>query len=168
MSKERVVRYGMAWLGIAAALGAHPAAATQAPKPDEVVTIVGCLVEGDPVAPSGAPGADDYFVRTPAIQVPVGTTVTVGRSGTAATTSAGDPDRLALYRVRGLARDELRPHISHRVELKGRLTSEASTNTTAKTTVDADGRPKTRVETGMPVAGVLQATAITMISASCK
>jgi hypothetical protein len=152
---------------MAMALGAHPWAA-QSAKPDETVTIVGCLVQGDPVAPSGAAGADDYFVRTPAIQVPVGTTVTVGGSGTAATTSAGDPDHMALYRVKGLDRDELGPHVSHRVELRGRLTNATAANTTTKTTVDADGRPRTRVETGMPVAGELQATAIKMISASCK
>jgi len=179
------------WFGMALAL-ATPAMpgmasgrnqeATPSAK-DETVTIVGCLVEGNPAAATGqtspaSPATNaGYFVQTKAIQVPVGTTVAVGGSGAAAgttaggaTTSAGTPDKTTLYQVTGLDREQLRPHVGHRVEVKGRLSHDSTpgANTQAKTTVDANGRATTRVESRMDVAGVLRATAITMVSASCQ
>jgi hypothetical protein len=39
--------------------------------------------------------------------------------------------------------------------------------TSAATTVDETGRPTTRVETRMDVAGVLHATTIKMVNATC-
>lgn len=168
----------------ATAWASGPSNLAQAPKPDEPVTIVGCLVQGDPAlrggqrTASGSASEGEYFVRTPAIQVPVGTTVTVGGSGSAAagtgrpgaTTSAGVPDKSTLYLVSGLDREQLRPHLDHRVELQGRLSpaDKSSETTSARTTVDANGRPLTQVETRMEIAGVLTATAIKMVSASCK
>jgi hypothetical protein len=162
-------------------------AGAQTAKPEpKVTTIVGCLVHGNPAegggerrSETGAANANDYFIRTPAISVPAGSTVTVGGAGTSAsgtsgraTTSAGDPTATAMYRVTGLDREQLRPHIGHRVELQGHLTgdppSASGNSTTAKTTVDASGRATTRVETAMDIAGVLHATAIKMISASCQ
>ncbi len=159
----------------------------QTAKPEQkVTTIVGCLVQGNPAgaggerrSETGAANANDYFVRTPAISVPPGTTVAVGGAGTAtsgtsrrATTSAGDPTGTAMYRITGLDREQLRSHIGHRVELQGQLTddppSASGNGTTAKTTVDASGRATTRVETPMDIAGVLHATAIKMVSASCQ
>jgi hypothetical protein len=140
---------------------------------------VGCLVQGNPNAGSqprseaGAANANDYFVRTPTVVVPVGTTVAVGKPGTLdTTTSAGKPSKDSLYRITGLQREQLNPHVGHRVELQGQLSGNkpdaaASGVTSAKTTVDGAGRPTTTVETRVDVAGVLHATALKMVSASC-
>ena len=158
-------------LAIAAAPGA------QNPKPEQTVTtIVGCLVQGNPSAQggekrseAGAASANDYFVRTPTVALPVGATVAVGKPGTTSTsTSAGTPAADTFYRITGLDREQLRPHVGHRVELQGHLTGNPETKTTAKTTVDASGRATTRTETRLDVAGVLHATVIKMVSASCS
>jgi hypothetical protein len=168
-------------LPTAVMLGAQTSSPTQVSKPDQTVTtIVGCLVQGNPNAASaerrseaGASNANDYFVRTPTVAVPVGTTVAVGKPGTTdTTTSAGKKTNDSLYRITGLQRDQLAPHVGHRVEVQGHLSgnmpdASASGVTSAKTTVDKAGRPTTSVETRVDVAGVLQATAIKMVSASC-
>jgi hypothetical protein len=168
-------------LPLIATVDAQTPPATQTAKPEQTVTtIVGCLVQGNPNAASGerrseasAANANDYFVRTPTVAVPVGTTVTVGKPGTADTsTSAGKPAKDSLYRITGLQREQLQPHVGHRVEVQGRLTgnmpdASASGVSSAKTTVDKTGRPTTVVETRVDVAGDLHATAIKMISASC-
>jgi hypothetical protein len=104
--------------------------------------------------------------------MPVGATVAVGRDAakTSATTSAGKPERTTLYRITGIDREQLRPHVGHRVELQGHLSGNTGTpgsGTTTKTTVDAAGKPTTRVETRLDLAGVLNATAIKMVSATC-
>ena len=164
-----------------AMLDAQTSPAKQGARPEQTVTtIVGCLVQGNPNAPGGerrseggAANANDYFVRTPTVVVPVGTTVTVGKPGTTdTTTSAGKPSTDSLYRITGLQPDQLRPHAGHRVELQGHLSSSApdasaSGVTSAKTTVDQTGRATTRVETRVDIAGVLHATALKMVSASC-
>jgi hypothetical protein len=164
-----------------AMLGAQTPSPTQVSKPNQTVTtIVGCLVQGNPNAPSaerrseaGASNANDFFVRTPTVAVPVGTTVTVGKPGTTdTTTSAGKKSNDSLYRITGLPRDQLAPHVGHRVEVQGHLSgnmpdASASGVTSAKTTVDKAGRPTISVETRVDVAGELQATAIKMVSASC-
>lgn len=156
--------------------------ATQAAKPEQAVTtIVGCLVQGNPNAAgserrseTGAANANDYFVRTPTVAVPVGTTIAVGKPGTTdTTTSAGKPTKDSFYRITGLEGEQLRPLIGHRVELRGHLSgnmpdASASGVTSAKTTVDTTGRATTSVETRVDVAGVLRATAIKMVDASCR
>jgi hypothetical protein len=160
--------------------------AAQTNKPEQsVTTIVGCLVQGNPAAGSGerrsekgTANANDYFVRTPAIALPPGSTIAIGGAGTQssgtsgrATTSVGDPTGTAVYRITGLDHEQLRPHIGHRVELQGRLSNNmpgAGTSTTAQTTVDASGRATTRTETRVDVAGLLHATAIKKVSASCQ
>jgi hypothetical protein len=168
-------------LPMVAMLDAQTSSATQAAKPDQTVTtIVGCLVQENPNATGGERRADggtakanDYFVRTPTVVVPVGTTVTVGKPGTTdTTTSAGKPSKDSLYRITGLQGEQLRPHVGHRVELQGHLSSNApdasaSGVTSTKTTVDQTGRATTRVETRVDVAGVLHATALKMVSANC-
>ena len=151
-------------------------AATQAAKDAETVTIVGCLVQGDPTAERGdraAPASatsGDYFVRTPTVAVPAGGTVAVGKPGTTSTaTSAGTPTTDSFYRVTGLDVEQLRPHIGHRIELRGQLTAETARQpTSAKTTVDSGGRATTTVETRNVIAGSLRATTIKMVSASCS
>jgi hypothetical protein len=138
----------------------------------KVTTIVGCLankldqgISGDPQSESHA---NDFFVRTPTVALPVGSTVAIGKPGTAsATPSAGTPAADSFYRITGLAREQLQPHLGHRVELQGHLSANPTAGTTAKTTVDASGKPTTRVEQRPMVAGVLHATAITMVSATC-
>jgi hypothetical protein len=168
-------------LPMIAMVEAQTSSATQAAKPEQsVTTIVGCLVQGNPNAAgsqrrsgAGAANANDYFVRTPTVVVPVGTTIAVGKPGTTdTTTSTGKPGNDSLYRITGLQREQLRPHVGHRVELQGRLSgnkpdASASGVTSAATTVDPAGRPTTTVETRVDVAGVLHAAAIKMVSASC-
>ena len=182
MIRQPLVLSGVLWLGMAIVGARTPSGRDvhQAVKPpekgDETVTIVGCLVQGDPSLnasqrPTGT-ASGDYFVRTPAIQVPVGTTVTIGGSGTSGTgvtTSAGPPDKTALYRVMGLDRDELRSHLGQRVELQGSLRADdTALGVTTSTKVDADGRPRTSVEERMDLAGAIQASSIKTVSASCQ
>ena len=156
---------------------ANPCAArAQNPKPDQkTTTIVGCLVQGDPVgtgserAETAATKANDYFVRTPTMAVPVGATIAVGKPGTTSTsTSSGTPAADSFYRIAGLDSAQLRPHVGHRVELQGHLSDETANRTTTRTTVDASGRATTQSETRPVVAGVLHATAVKMVSASCQ
>ena len=156
----------------AALLGFATVAATfgQTPEPRtsaQTTTIVGCLVQ----RPS--PNADEFFVRTPAVTVPAGTQVKIGESpastsGGRATTSTGAPAGTTLYRVTGLTPAELKPHLNHRIELQGRLTQNAP-STTATTTQDPKtGRATTAVKDDWTVAGVLQATSMKMVAASCQ
>jgi len=175
MFKQPLVLSGALWIGMAivgAGGSTQPVGQQPVKSPataDDTVTIVGCLVQGDPSlnvsqrpADTGTPGSGDYFVRTPVIQAPVGATVTVG-------SSAATPGKTTLYRVLGLDRDELQSHLGHRVEVQGHLKSDdTSLGVTTKTTVDAGGRPTTQVEKRMDLAGAIHATAIKMVSASCQ
>jgi hypothetical protein len=162
-----------------AMVSAPTSAAAQAAKSQETV-IVGCLVQGNPTASggqqrseSGAANANDFFVRTPTVAVPVGTTIAVGKPGTTdTTTSAGTPTKDSFYRITGLEREQLQPHVGHRVEVRGQLSGKAPDAaaggvTGTKTTVDKSGKPTTTVETRVDVAGMLHATAIKMVSATC-
>jgi hypothetical protein len=164
-------------LVMAPAAGAQATSSAQAAKPNQSpTTIVGCLVQGNPSATGAAKtaSANDFFVRTPTVAVPVGATVAVGKPGTASTaTSAGQPTSDSYYRITGLDAAQLRPHIGHRVELQGHLSATkadaaAGGVTNTKTTVDASGKPRVTVETRVDVAGDLHATAIKMVSTSCK
>lgn len=166
-------------LAIAASAGAHAAKSDQTPKSDQNVTIIaGCLVQGNPSGAgserrSDAANANDFFVRTPTVVLPVGATVAVGKPGTTSTaTSAGTPTTDSYYRITGMDRGLLRPHVGHRVEIHGHLSpvkadAAAGGVTSTKTTVDAAGKPKVSVETRVDVAGNLHATALKMVSASC-
>jgi hypothetical protein len=159
---------------VTAHVDAQTSSATQPSKSEQTVkTIVGCLVHGNPNPADGArtsANRDDFFIRTPTVAVPVGTTLMVGKPGTTdTTTSAGEPTKDSLYRITGLDRGQLRPHVGHRVELQGHLsTNEPDASATSATTkVDKTGRATTTVETRVDVAGVLHATAIKMVSATC-
>ncbi|HUE85770.1 MAG TPA: hypothetical protein VMO26_06795 [Vicinamibacterales bacterium] len=165
-------------------LGAHASAqGTAAERPNQpgepgakATTIVGCLVQGLPGSATAKDGieaqtAQEYFVRTPTVTVPPGTTVAVGKPGTTSTaTSIGTPVGDSFYRVSGLNQDLLRPHVGHRVELQGHLTDNTPgiESKRAKTTQDKDGRTTTTVETRIAIAGVLHATTVKMVSASCQ
>jgi hypothetical protein len=169
----------LCWTMVAVIDGQTSAPTQSAEAKQTVTTIVGCLVQGDPSAAGGGrrsegtTNANDYFVRTPTVVVPVGTTITVGKPGTTdTTTSAGKPTQDSLYRITGLEREQLQPHVGHRVELQGHLSptspdASVSGVSSATTTIDQTGRATTRVETRMNVAGVLQATELKMVSASC-
>ena len=164
-----------------ALVDAQTRSATQAAKPEQTVTtIVGCLIQGNPNAAggerrsaTGGANANDYFVRTPTVVVPVGTTVAVGKPGTTdTTTSTGKPSNDSFYRITGLERERLQPHVGHRVELQGHLSgnqpgASAAGVTGARTTVDQTGRATTSVETRVDIVGVLHATVIKMVDASC-
>jgi hypothetical protein len=151
-------------------------AATQAAKEVQTVTIVGCLVQGDPTAErgdrvaTGSASSAGFFVRTPTLAVPAGGTVAVGKPGTTSTsTSSGTPTSDSFYRITGLDDEQLRPHVGHRVEVRGELSADTSgTAARAKTTVDSAGRATTTVETRPLIAGSVRATTIKMVSDSCS
>jgi hypothetical protein len=156
---------------------ARPGAQAEA-KP---TTIVGCLVQGLPATVNTQTNTqathqlsashDDFFVRTPTVTVPPGTSVAVGSPGTTSTaTSIGTPTDDSFYRVAGLSAERLRPHLGQRIEVQGRLTDNTPgiESTRATTTQDKDGRATTTVETRVTIAGVLHATTIRMVSATCE
>jgi hypothetical protein len=139
-------------------------------------TIVGCLVQGlpntagDRAAAKTTVASEDYFVRTPTVQVPPGTTVAVGAPGTTSTaTSVGTAVADSFYRIAGLNVEQLRPHVGQRVEIQGHLTDNTPGTEKRRVTLtqDKDGRVKMTVENEIEVAGVLHATTIKMVSASC-
>jgi hypothetical protein len=167
------VALGAAALAQGAGAEQKPAESTTAGKP---TTIVGCLVQGLPEQVDGRPAVDtaryaqDFFVRTPTVRIPPGTTVAVGTPASGSTTpSFGTPVEDSFYRVTGLAADRLQPHLGHRIELQGQLTDNTpgTEATRATTTQDKDGRVTTRVDTRIAIAGVLQATTLKRISADC-
>jgi hypothetical protein len=143
----------------------------------QTVTIVGCLVQGNPAGTgdrasgAAAPNANDFFVRTPTMQVPVGATVAIGTPGTTSTATSGNATESgpSVYRITGLDIDKLKPHVGHRVELQGHLTdnigatAERGASGTTAHSAGATTADKDRVN----MAGVLHATAIKMVSASC-
>lgn len=147
-------------------------AGAQTPKPDPAMTtIVGCLVQENP---TGAANANEYFVRTPTMAVPVGATVAVGKPGTASTaTSSGTPAKDSLYRITGKDSGQLRPHLGHRVEVQGHLSSSAPDASAAgvsstKTTVDKNGKATVTVEKRVDIAGDIHVMNVKMVSADCK
>lgn len=150
------------WFGVAAAASAQGQPASQ--PSDAPTTIVGCLVRG------ALPTGEEFVVRTPAIAVPAGSQVAVGGStaSTRATTSAGTPEATTVYRITGLTPDDLRPHLGHRVELKGQLSQNEPPLKKVTTRQDpATGRVTVSVKEEWAVAGSLRATTITMVAASC-
>lgn len=154
-----------------------PARSIATAQPDATPRIiVGCLVQGLPstdgrAATGTTVAAVDYFVRTPTVQVPPGTTVAVGTPGTTSTaTSIGTPASDSFYRIAGLNSEQLRPHVGQRVEVQGRLTDNIPGTEKQRVTMtqDKDGRVKMTIENQIEVAGVLEATAIKMVSATCE
>ena len=153
----------------AALLCLSPTAIAQTSQPDQsTTTIVGCLVHGNPPQ-----SANDFFVRTPTVALPVGATVAVGKPGTTSTsTSSGAPAPDSYYRVQGYDREKLRAHLGHKVEVQGHLIpvrpdAAASGVTQTKTTVDANGKPTVTVEKRVDVAGNLHTMNVKMVTASC-
>ena len=152
------------------------ARSTATAQPDATRIIVGCLVHGLPntdgrAATGTTVAAVDYFVRTPTVQVPPGTTVAVGTPGTTSTaTPIGTPAGDSFYRIAGLNAEQLRPHVGQRVEVQGRLTDNIPGTEKRRVTMtqDKDGRVKMTVENQIEVAGVLEATAIKMVSPTCE
>ena len=166
----------LSFLGVLTAQGATAQALQESGQPgSKPTTIVGCLVQGLPGSAAAKDGveaatAKDYFVRTPTVKVPVGSTVAIGTPGTASTaTSSGTPVDDSYYRVSGLDADLLRQHVGHRVELQGQLTDNTPgiESTRATTTQDKEGRATTTIETRIAIAGVLYTTNLKMVSASC-
>ena len=168
MRRARHRIMSVALLSLATAAIAYAQAQPEQPRTAEkTTTIVGCLVRGP------SPGAEEFFVRTPAIAVPAGTPITVGGSGSAtsgrATTSAGAPATTTAYRITGLTAAELKPHLGHRLELQGHLSQNTPPASTATTSQDPKtGRVTTAVKEDWTVAGVLHATALKMVEASCQ
>jgi hypothetical protein len=175
MRRTHVVHIGVAAFScVLPVLAAHAQTTSPEPKP---ITIVGCVVERE--GDSETATANDYFILTPAISVPAGSTIAINAAGRRtstgerrATTSAGDPTANALYRITGLDREQLKSHVGHRVELQGQLTADLPTSsgsdTKVNTTVGADGRATTQVESPNDIAGALHATTLKMVSTTCQ
>jgi hypothetical protein len=154
---------------------------TTATKPEQKpTTIVGCLVDnipfdadGQPVAASAAAQTKGFFVRTPTVMLPSGSTVAVGTVGTTSTvTSSGTPTSDSYYRITGLDAAQLRPHVGHRIEVHGHLTpsstAEGDHPSSVRTIVDPSGKPERTVATPIHLAGELHATHVKMVSADCR
>ena len=154
-----------------------PALSIAISQPDPTPrTIVGCLVQGLPNTPNDRAttktpvASEDYFVRTPTVQVPPGTTVAVGTPGATSTaTSVGTAVADSFYRIAGLSVEQLRPHVGQRIEIQGHLTDNMPGTEKRRVTLtqDKDGRVKMTVENQIEVAGVLHATTLKMVSTSC-
>lgn len=152
-------------LTLVAALGAQtPAPPTTPPRPDQPaaqassqeMTIVGCLAE-DTTAPgsfiltvtppdaartSGAPGAPDATRAT----------------GAPPAARAGAAAQAAKYKITGLAADQLKPHLNHQVEFKGKASASAAAPAAPPAGAGAAAaRPATE----------FQASAVKMVSATC-
>ena len=159
-------------------LAASALASAQTPsaaKKDETVTIVGCLVQGNPAAPAGenegartgAATTNDFFVRTPTMTVPVGSTVAIGTPGTTSTATSGNASEAkpSVYRITGLDSAKLKPHVGHRIEVQGHLMNNLSPAGDAGVASGVTATDASRDRVNM--AGVLHATALKMVSASC-
>jgi hypothetical protein len=167
MRRARRQIVAAAWLGLATAAIAHGQAQPEPSRTGQTTTIVGCLVRGP------SPTAEEFFVRTPAMVVPAGTPIVVGGSGAPtgerATTSAGTPAGTTAYRITGLTAAELKPHVGHRIELQGHLSQNTPPGTAATTSQDPKtGRATTSVKDDWTIAGVLHATTIKMVAATCQ
>ncbi len=122
------------------------------------MTIVGCLAE-DTTAPgtfiltvsppsdaartSGAPGAPDATRAT-------------GAPGEPAARAAGAATQAAKYKITGLAADQLKPHLNHQVEFKGKASASAAAPAAPPAEAAATARPTE-----------FQASAVKMVSATC-
>jgi hypothetical protein len=169
----------VAVLAVGVSVGAQSSGESQKPTDPasargKATTIVGCLVQGFPKGDAAPPDADkyaqDFFIRTPTVRIPPGATVAVGTPGSGSTTPAfGTPVEDSFYRVTGLGAERLRPHLGHRIELQGELTDNTPGIETsrARTTQDKDGRATTTVETRIAIAGVMNASALQMVSTDC-
>lgn len=157
----------------AVALGAQtpsppssPRGATQPPSQAGTageMTIVGCLAE-DKTAPGTfvltvtPAGAGDATAARGEARPPDATRAAGApdRDAAAARTAAA-PARPAMYKISGLPADQLKPHVSHQVEFKGKVSaSDAAPSGVASATAPASVPP---IE--------FHASAIRMVSATC-
>jgi hypothetical protein len=118
---------------IVAASVATAAAQSQPPQPQQTpqkeqaqtVTVTGCLQKaadakqpataGEPAQQRPEPGGSDQFVLAQA-KVAAGATGTTGTTGMAGSLASADK-----FRLIGGKPDELKEHLSHRVEIRGTL-----------------------------------------------
>jgi hypothetical protein len=117
---------------------------------------------------------------------PVGSTVAVGKPSTATpgttpsgTAEAGTSSGTTIYRITGLDREQLSPHVGHKVELQGRLSGNVASPPEPSTPSATAGEPARgegqrpderagqRTDGPADIAGVLYAKTIKMVSATC-
>lgn len=136
-----------------------PAQRPQTPDAAEM-TIVGCLAQ--------APGATDSYTLS---VVPAGAQQAAGAAKAGEATRATNPDpartppdvartgaaatQPASYKIVGIAADQLKPHVNHQIELKGRV--EATSGSPAQT------QPAGQA----PAVKEFRATSVKMVSATC-
>jgi hypothetical protein len=122
------------------------------------MTIVGCLAQSKDdsddfvltVSPAGAQQAAGAAASgTDATRA---TNPTTGAAGAARTAASATP---ATYKIVGIDDDQLKPHLNHQVELKGRLNASAAPDAAAPA-AGASMQPKE-----------FRATAVKMLNATC-
>jgi hypothetical protein len=164
---------------------------TPPPRPDQTtpqrstqdeMTLAGCLKQGKDSGQATA-SADDFFL-TNAVPAGAASTSGSGKPGTATTATGTPPPTTAggtrpseaaraggatggmgkTYRITGLDKAQLSKHINHQVEIEGRV---SATGGAASSTPSAT-RPEAAAGAAAGDApGVIQATAVKMISATC-
>jgi hypothetical protein len=160
-----------------------------AQRSGQTVTIVGCLEQGKDVAAlrsseKASENADDFFLTRVTMPgagaaTPTGgspTTGTVGSATSAAgTTGTSKPSATAaggamasamsgsdaVYKISGLDKDQLQPHLNHQVEIQGRLSSSGAGSAAGAAAAGAGA-------SATPKVSELHATSIKMVSASCR
>ncbi len=149
------------------------------------VTLAGCLMQGKDVASlkQSTASAEDFFLTN---AMPSGAATTSGGTAGTAAPATGTPPPSGekpggtrpsdaaraggamgsgkVYRISGLGKDELSKHINHQVEIQGRLsTGGAPSGTPSGTTPGATAGAAGASD----IAGVIQAAAVKMVSATC-
>ena len=175
-------------VGIGAQTTASPATSSNQAAPD-TITVTGCLKAAD--AMGGATGtsgsttagssstaaSSDRFMLANATMG----AATTASAGTAGTSTAGSTAGTASSPMRGtgssyaLSGDasELRPHLNHQVEIKGRLDSSASSTAsrpgtaTGTTATGTTATPATSPSQDASAAKTLRVESVKMIAATC-
>jgi hypothetical protein len=151
--------------------------------------LVGCLKEGKDLPAQASANANDFFLANamPAGAASTSGSGTPGTAGSAtsatgttppSTTAGGtrpsDATRAGgamggsgkTYRITGLDKEQLSKHVNHQVEIQGRITPGSGGSDTPSATT-TPGAAASAAAGRSDVAGVIQASAVKMISASC-
>jgi hypothetical protein len=151
------------------------------------LTLAGCLMQGKDVAALKTASPDDFFLAnampagaastsgagTPGATTPAtGTPPPTGGTATAGGTRPSDATRAGgamgsgkTYRISGLDKEQLSKHINHQVEIQGKVSPGAASGTPSGTTPGAAAGAA--ASGASDLAGVIQATSVKMISATC-
>jgi hypothetical protein len=150
------------------------------------VTLAGCLMQGKDVAALKTASPEDFFLTN---AMPAGAATTSGAGTPGATTPAtGTPPPSTAggtrpsdaaraggamggsgktYRISGLDKDQLSKHVNHQIEIQGKVTPGGASGTPSATTPTPGAAAGAAASGASDLAGVIQATSVKMISATC-